>query len=129
MSSVVATEYTRGRYLTYLPKYVLSTDEWISRSDEEIEELFLTGLRKMLPDFDYDSIESVHVNRAARVQPLQVIDFSKNVPTVETKHEDFFVLNTAQFVNATLNNNEVIGAVNQFVEKHGAEMSTSGATQ
>jgi len=37
------------------------------------------------------------------------------VPRVTTRHPDFFVLNTAQFVNATLNNNEVARAVHEFV--------------
>lgn len=36
-----------------------------------------------------------------------------------TRHKDFFVLNTSQFVNSTLNNNAVIGAVNEFVQAHG----------
>jgi hypothetical protein len=64
----------------------------------------------------------VHVNRAERVQPLQVLDYSRKVPAVTTRHGDFFVLNTAQFVNATLNNNEVIGAVNAFHEQHGSNL-------
>ena len=72
----------------------------------------------MLPEFNMSSIVSVHVNRAQRVQPLQVLGYSRRVPKVTTRHPDFFVLNTAQFVNATLNNNEVIGAVNAFYEGH-----------
>jgi hypothetical protein len=40
------------------------------------------------------------------------------VPQVRTKHPGLFVLNTSQFVNSTLNNNEVIGAVNRFYEDY-----------
>ena len=69
----------------------------------------------MLPAFDPDEIESVHINRAFKVQPLQVIDYSRLVPRVATMHPDFFVLNTSQFMNATLNNNEVIRAVDDFL--------------
>lgn len=118
MSNVVPEEHTGGRYLTYLPKYVLSTDDWLRKSDAEVEEQFLRGLKAMLPDFDETSVESIVINRARQVQPLQVIDFSNKVPTVDTLHKDFFVLNTAQFLNATLNNNEVIGAVENFVNDH-----------
>jgi protoporphyrinogen oxidase len=118
MSTVVATRNTAGRYLTYLPKYILSTDDELKRSDEEIEQEFMNGVKKMLPDFNMDSIESVHVNRAFKVQPLQVRGYSELVPQVVTNHPGFFVLNTSQFVNATLNNNEVIGAVNRFHEAH-----------
>lgn len=118
MSSVVATKNTSGRYLTYLPKYILSTDADLRRGDEEIKKDFMDGVRKMLPDFDMDSIESVHVNRAFKVQPLQVLGYSDLVPQVDTNHPGLFVLNTSQFVNATLNNNEVIGTVNRFYDSH-----------
>ena len=57
----------------------------------------------------------MHINRAVKVQPLQVLDYSKLVPQVSSEHPDFFVLNTAQFAHMTLNNNEVISAVNQFL--------------
>lgn len=118
MSTVVATRNTASRYLTYLPKYILSTDEELKRSDEEVQQEFMEGVRKMLPDFNMESIESVHVNRAFKVQPLQVLGYSELVPQVVTNHPGLLVLNTSQFVNATLNNNEVIGAVNRFHEAH-----------
>jgi hypothetical protein len=41
---------------------------------------------------------------------------------METSHPALFVLNTAQFVNATLNNNEVVAAVNDFVERNGEKL-------
>jgi len=122
MSNVVSLEYTAGLHITYLPKYVLSDDTLFQRSDEHIKNSFLTGVRRMFPDFDFSRIDSIHVNRAERVQPLQVLDYSSRVPSIRTKHPDFFVLNTAQFVNATLNNNEVIGAVNEFFARYGSEV-------
>ena len=77
----------------------------------------------MFPTFDRSDIVSIHVHRATKVQPLQVIDYSKLVPGVETRHPDLFVLNTSQFVNATLNNNEVIGAVNRFYDGHARDLA------
>jgi protoporphyrinogen oxidase len=118
MSNVVAPRNTAGRYLTYLPKYLLSGDPDLERDAGTVQRDFIAGLRRMLPGFDPATIESVHVNRAQRVQPLQVLDYSKLVPQVATAHPDFFVLNTAQFVDATLNNNEVVGAVNRFCDGH-----------
>jgi protoporphyrinogen oxidase len=120
MSSVVSPEFTGGRFLTYLPKYVLSTDDWLNRTDAEVERSFMAGLRSMLPGFDEGSLERIVVNRAVRVQPLQVCDYSLIVPKVETRHPGFFVLNTAQFVNGTLNNNQVIRAVDEFVATLGS---------
>ncbi len=114
MSTVVDTSNTGGRYLTYLPKYVLSTDPYLQRDSAEIEAEFMDGVKRMLPDFDTTGIESVHVHRAIKVQPLQVLHYSSLVPQVRTNHPGLFVLNTSQFVNSTLNNNEVIGAVERF---------------
>ena len=60
----------------------------------------------------------MHINRAPVVQPLQVVDYSNIVPGVKTRHPSFFVLNTSQFVNGTLNNNEVVRSVDEFMTTH-----------
>lgn len=118
MSNVVSREETAGWHLTYLPKYVLSDDPLFKRTDEELRSLFFAGLYSMFPNLKAEEIESVHINRAIKVQPLQVLNYSNLVPQVATKHKDFFVLNTSQFVCGTLNNNEVIHAVDEFLETY-----------
>jgi protoporphyrinogen oxidase len=123
MSNVVAPKNTAGRYLTYLPKYMLSTDPGLGRDADAVRSEFLAGLQRILPEFDPATIESVHVNRAPRVQPLQVLSYSELVPRVDTAHPNLFVLNTAQFVDATLNNNEVIRAVNAFCDSHREQLA------
>jgi protoporphyrinogen oxidase len=117
MSNVVATDETAGLYLTYLPKYVLSDDPLLRQPDEVVRESFMEGLRLMFPDFDMNDLVSVHVNRAIKVQPLQVLNYSSIAPVVRTRNPDFYVLNTSQFVNNTLNNNEVIRAVDEFMNE------------
>ncbi len=124
MSNLVAPQETAGLHLTYLPKYVLADDPLLRASDDQVRELFLAGLDRMFPDLAEAGIESVHVNRAPRVQALQVLGYSRLVPEVETRHPDFFVLNTSQFVSGTLNNNSVIGAVDDFIERYGHQLET-----
>jgi protoporphyrinogen oxidase len=124
MSNVVAPEETAGRHLTYLPKYVLSSDPLLQQTDEELRAIFLDGLRLMFPDLKTGEIEGVHLSRAMKVQPLQVLNYSSIAPQVVTAHEDFFVLNTSQFVHGTLNNNEVVGAVNRFLEEYGPRIES-----
>lgn len=119
MSNIMDSDETAGLHLTYLPKYVLSTDEELRRPEEEVREEFLEGLRIMFPDLADEDIVSSRVHRAFKVQPLQVLGFSKHIPKSTTSHADFFVHNTAQFVNNTLNNNEVIRAVDAFLVAHG----------
>jgi protoporphyrinogen oxidase len=123
MTSVVSTDEMAGYHVTYLPKYVHSEDPLLSASDEEIKKLFYPGLKKMFPKFKPEHARSIHINRASKVQPLQVLNFSKIVPKVHMCHQNFFVLNTAQFVNNTLNNNTVIQAVDKFVADYEADFA------
>jgi len=116
MSNVVDTKNTNGYHLTYLPRYMLSTDPEMDKSDGYFQKSFLDGIDRMFPEFDRSNLVGVHVHRAVKVQPLQVMNYSSMVPSVSTNDPRFHILNTSQFVNNTLNNNEVIGAVNRFYE-------------
>ena len=115
MSSLVDAGETAGLYLTYLPKYVLSNDAILKRPDEDLKREFMRGFRSMFPDFPESEIAGIHINRAVKVQPLQVIGYSGLVQPPRTRHTDFYVVNTAQFSSNTLNNNEVIRSVNAFL--------------
>jgi len=79
----------------------------------------------MYPDFPDSDIIGVHINRAVKVQPLQVIGYSSRVQAPKTRHDDFYVVNTAQFASNTLNNNEVIRSVNAFLSQYEAEFQDS----
>jgi protoporphyrinogen oxidase len=125
MSSLVDTAETAGLYLTYLPKYVLSDDAALLRPDEELKAEFLAGFRRMFPDFPEAEIVGVHLNRALKVQPLQVLGYSGLVQPPRTRHADFYVVNTAQFASNTLNNNEVIRSVNAFLKQFEPEFRSA----
>lgn len=123
MSNIMEPAETAGTHLTYLPKYVLSTDDELQRPETEVRDEFLAGLKEMFPGLDDEDIVSCRVHRAIKVQPLQVLGFSDLIPRSSTRHPDFFVHNTAQFVNNTLNNNEVIRAVDAFLERHADDLA------
>jgi len=125
MSSLVDTAETAGLHLTYLPKYVLSDDASLARPDEELKAEFMSGFRRMFPDFPESEIAGVHLNRAVKVQPLQVLGYSGLVQPPRTRHADFYVVNTAQFASNTLNNNEVIRSVNAFLEQFETEFRSA----
>jgi len=127
MSNVVDTKNTNDYHLTYLPRYLLSTDPDIERTDTHFKQTFLDGVQRMFPDFPMDEVVNVFVHRAVKVQPLQVLNYSSMVPSVKTEDPRLHVLNTSQFVNATLNNNEVIGAVNRFYDDRFSDSTTSAA--
>jgi protoporphyrinogen oxidase len=121
-SNLVSLNETAGLHLTYLPKYVLSSDPLLHRSDDELRKLFFRGLCLMFPTLNADDIVTAHLNRAVKMQPLQVLNYSHLVPKTTTTHPDFFVLNTSQFVNDTLNNNTVVQYVNEFMKTFGARL-------
>jgi len=127
MSNVIDTDDTAGLHLTYLPKYILSSDAELEQDDAYFIDSFLPGVEKMLPEFKRESIIDIHVNRARRVQPLQVLNYSRSIPQVATRHKDLFVLNTAQFSHSTLNNNEVVAAVNEFIRQHAETLKNQTA--
>ncbi len=117
MTTVVDRDQTNGRHVLYLPKYLLSTDRLFTSSDDEIQDLFIPGLKKIFTDFRDSDIESIHVNRAKMVQPLQVLNYSEIIPDISTNHPNFYILNTSQFTNDTLNNNTVAQHVDRFVSQ------------
>lgn len=125
MTNLVSTQESAGLHFAYLPKYVLSDDPILKESDETLRALFFRGLKEMYPQFSEDDVESAHINRAIKVQPLQVLNYSALVQQPRTKQKDFYVVNTAQFVNNTLNNNQVVTTANNFIEQYGAEFGTA----
>ncbi|MFH6603651.1 NAD(P)/FAD-dependent oxidoreductase [Maribacter algicola] len=128
ISSLVDQEETAGNYITYFPKYIPSDHEYWDMSDEAIREIFMSGVRNLYPDLVDDDIVSTHINRAYKVQPLQVLNYSGIIPKIKTKHPDFFILNTSQFVNDSVNNNRVVQHVDGFMEQVAKELEKGPIT-
>lgn len=122
MSSLVDIEQTDGKYITYFPKYVTSNHEYWKKSDQELKSIFLKGVSNLYVDFDKKDIISTHMHKAFKVQPLQVLNYSDIIPKTKTNHKDFFVVNTSQFVNDTLNNNSVVNHVKEFMVDFNKEL-------
>lgn len=123
ISSLVHLDETAGEYITYFPKYIAKGHEYWSKSDSELKDLFINGVCEMYPELDENDIISSHLHRAFKVQPLQVLNFSEIIPETKSKHPDFYVLNTSQFVNDSVNNNTVVAHVDDFIAKLQVEMA------
>ncbi len=125
MSTLVDLDQTSGNHLTYFPKYVASDHPFWNKSDEELQSILLSGVQRLYPTFDKSDMRSAHVHKALKVQPLQVLNYSNIIPTIQTKHPDFYVLNTSQFVNETLNNNSVVKHIDHFMTNFNKELQTT----
>ena len=125
MSTLVNLKETGGQYLTYLPKYATADDPFWQKTDKALENIFLNGLQKLYPELDLKTIKGIHINKAKVVQPLQELNYSERIPKIQSRHSDFYVLNTSQFVNETLNNNTVTQHVDYFMANFIADLNIS----
>ncbi len=115
MSALVDKAEFGGNALVYLPKYVAPDDELFEKSDAEIEEIFINALEKMYSHFKRTDIVNFKISRVRQVFPLPTIDYSANVPSVETSLRNVFIVNSAQITNGTLNVNETIQLAERFL--------------
>ena len=118
MSALVSKAEFGGSALVYLPKYVAPDDELFEKSDAEIEDIFLDALEKMYAHFKREDVLAFKISRVRQVFPLPTIDYSANVPNVETSLENVFVVNSAQIMNGTLNVNETVMLAEKFFENY-----------
>jgi len=105
---VVSKEMLGGRALVYLPKWLPSDDPFYCESNEQVVELFLQSLRRVIPDFSEVDIVKGVVYRDPFVQPILGLGYSENIPAMTTPVKNFYMVNTSMILNSTLNNNQVI---------------------
>ena len=113
MTSIVDRSRFGGYSLIYLPKYLPVGDDFWNNSDDQVRELFVSKLADMYPGFDPNDIVEFKIARAKYVFALSTIDYSQNLPSMQTSIPGVYVINSAHIVNGTLNVNETV----QLAEK------------
>jgi len=108
MTALVDKKELGNHNLVYLPKYVEPENELFNRSEEEIRKYFLGALFRMYPDLSDDDVIHFNMASARRVFALPVINYSDKLPTIFTTLKGYYIINSAQIVNGTLNVNETI---------------------
>jgi len=88
---VLVIEHTRlvglrgyGSHIVYLSRYIDASDPLYNKSDEEITDIFLEGLKKLFPAFDRSYVKGATLSRAHYAQPLVVQEYSKLIPSIKT---------------------------------------------
>lgn len=114
MSALVDKKEFGRNALVYLPKYVAPDDKLFDASDNEIENLFLTGLENMYPHFSRKDVLAFKVSRVRQVFPLPVLNYSRDLPPAVTSVDGVYVVNSSHIVNGTLNVNETVALAENF---------------
>ncbi len=108
MTSIVDKREFGGNALVYLPRYVAPDDELFDKTDDEIEELYLSGLERMYPDFRRTDVLAFKVSRVRQVFPIPTLNYSEGLAPMQTSVDGVFVVNSSHIVNGTLNINETV---------------------
>ena len=115
MSALVNKKEFDGNALVYLPKYVAPDDELFEKTDDEIRDIFLSGLEKMYTHFCRKDVLAFKVSRVRQVFPLPVLSYSRDLPEMKTSLENVYIVNSSHIVNGTLNVNETIALAENFL--------------
>jgi len=73
-----------------------------------LRKLFMNSLYKMYPNLSQNDVNFWGTSKARIVFALPTINYSKKVPKVTTSLDNYYIINSAQIINGTLNVNETI---------------------
>ncbi len=116
MTNIVDINETGGRSLVYLPKYVPSNHELFDKSDEDIQEDFISALEKMYPEFDRNDVEAFRISRTRSVMAIPVHRYSEILPPMNTTVDGLYIVNSSYILKGNLNVNETITIAEEALE-------------
>ncbi len=116
MSALVdPEEHFGGRGLVYLPRYAVIDDPYFEMPDDEVEERFLAGLRRIYPAVGRDDVLAFKISRVRNVYAISTLGYSDRLPPMTTSVAGVHIVNSAQIVNASLAVNETVALAEQAV--------------
>jgi protoporphyrinogen oxidase len=116
MSTLVNRKHLGGHCLVYLPKYVAPDDPLFERTDQEIQESFLSALERMYPHFRRDQVLAFRVSRVRHVFALTTLNYSDRLPPTTTSLPGIHLVNSAHVLNGTLNVNATLRLAESAVQ-------------
>jgi hypothetical protein len=87
---------------------VNSDDALLDTPDEELSKSFLNDFLKMYPSLSSADVLFCGVSKARNVFSLPTLNYSGNLPGIKTSISNYYIVNSAQIINGTLNVNETI---------------------
>ena len=109
MTTIVDPEELNGQSLVFLPKYVPAEHELFEKSDEEIEESFLSAMDRMYPDFSReDDVVDFKISRVRTVMAIPTLGYSELLPPMKSTVDGLYIVNSSYILKGNLNVNETI---------------------
>lgn len=108
MTTLIDPGEIKGNHLIYLPKYVNADDPLLKVADDELCQNFLDDFLHMYPEVTKENVKFCGVSKASQVFSLPTLNYSGKLPGIKTSMENYFIINSAQIINGTLNVNETI---------------------
>lgn len=108
MTALIDREEINGKHLVYLPKYVAPGHELFDKEDDKVEQDFLDALLEMYPHLNKEDVLTSKTAKARLVFALPTLDYSSRVPGIKTSIPNYYIINSSQIINGTLNVNETI---------------------
>jgi protoporphyrinogen oxidase len=72
-TSYIDPKYVGGHHLVYVPKYTAPDSRWLTMSDSDVREVWLTTLERMFPAFSRAHVREMTIHRERYVDPLHPI--------------------------------------------------------
>lgn len=108
MTALIDPKEINGLHLAYLPKYVDSNDLQLNNDEKELSQAFLNDFLKMYPTLSMSDVAFCGVSKARYVFSLPTLYYTDNLPGIKTSVKNYYIINSAQIINGTLNVNETI---------------------
>ncbi|MFZ1852829.1 MAG: NAD(P)/FAD-dependent oxidoreductase [Nitrosomonas sp.] len=108
---------TAGMHLIYLMNYVHRTESLFKRSDNEILDNYIIGLKKLFPDLQDEDIVDRFLFRAPFVEPLYTLGYQKRKPPTELIPGKVYLATTAQVYPDVTSWNGSIGLVRKVLNQ------------
>ncbi len=91
--SGIYPENTSDTYaINYISRYFSSDTRAAEKSDEDIMREILPQLSTMNPEFSENWIQAFTINRAAFVEPMVTMGFSKHIPNFQTPIKNLYLI-------------------------------------
>jgi protoporphyrinogen oxidase len=92
-----------GRSILYLPNYLPADHKLNQLSDDQLLDVYLQALSKIVPDLEREWVEASFVFRHPFADPYYTLNYSKLSPDHNSPYPRFYVYNTAQIYPMTRN--------------------------